>query len=274
MSTPYFQLVGHVALTVHAWETNEDVQSALQAQGLDQDWIGIGQSLAETGEELPDRRIEEVGDERITEHGVHSSATEVEMWMQTTEFQIKQALDDPDLLDRVRGEDFHADDHVVEVVGRTLRMMGMIRTHPTLHEQYGRGRSVKDQLIRGNTLLEKLLHAGDKLMSPGHAGDPEAVVFEDIKETGTEMTKWVEQLDQAADGLTDRQALLGELGYVPEDVGLPVGGTGYGITLHERSERHPPDPDEEPKGDPSWTIGRQGRNNENMGEGWVDREFE
>ncbi|MFB6351091.1 MAG: hypothetical protein ABEN55_01365 [Bradymonadaceae bacterium] len=275
MSTPYFQLLGHVALAVHTCETNADIKSALEAEGFGDAQWQTARRLLEEGEQLPDRRDEEVGDERIAEHGVHSSATEVEMWLQTAGFQVKQAVDEEAVLATTLGNDVHSDDHVVEVVARALRMMGMIRTYPTLHEQFGTDRKVKDLLIRGNTLLAKLFDSGDTWLSPGHAGDPDHEVFEALESSRRAMTEWLQGLDEVATLLDDRPAILGELGYVPDDVGLPVGGTGYSITLHERSHREPPDPNEEPKGDPSWTIGRQSRNNENMGgKGWVEPSFD
>lgn len=274
MPTPFFQLLGHVELVVQTSQHNPEAKSALQANGFGGDKLAEGHEMIELGETLPDRRNEEAEEDKIMEHGVHSSATEVEMWMQTAAFRVKKAVDDQALVDKVTGSDIHADDHVIEVVARAFRMMGMIRTNGVIHEKLGKGRSVKDLLIRGNTLLRKLLGNGDKLMSPGHVGDATAPVFEDIKKLRRQMTIWVQDLDVAADQMSDQAELLGELGYVPDDVGLPLGGTGYSITLHERSQREPPDPDEEPKGDPGWTIGRQGRNDENMGKGWVDPSFD
>ena len=274
MPTPYFQLLGHAFLTVHTCEHDEEIKAALSEKGFGADQLSSGSTLVEQGLELPDRRIEEVGDERITGHEVHSSATEVEMWRQETKFRLKKAVDDRVVVAKTLGGEIHCDEHAVEVVAKALRMIGMIRTHPVLHEQFGTGRSVKDQLIRGNTLLSKLFDVGDKLMSPGHAGDPDAAVFDDIEACRKELTKWLQGLDRTADALADSPEILGEIGYVPDDVGLPVGGTGYSITLHERSHREPPDPDAEKKGDPGWTIGRQGRNDENMGKGWVEPSFD
>ena len=274
MPTPYFQLLGHVALVVHTCESNPDVASALDAKGFGPSKLKTAQQLLREGEALPDRRDEEVGDERIAEHGVHSAATEVEMWMQTAAFRLKKAVDDEEVLRKALGDAIHAHDHTVTVAAKAFRMMGMIRANPTLHEQFGTDRSVKDLLIRGNTLLAKLFDAGDTWLSPGHAGDPDHEVFAEIEQSRRSLTKWLQKLDEVATLLSDQPAILGELGYVPEDVGLPVGGTGYSITLHERSHREPPDPNEEPKGDPGWTIGRQGQNNENMGKGWVDPSFD
>lgn len=274
MPAPFFQIVGHVFTAVHTCQHDHEVASALVGQGLEQDRLNYGAELVDRGVALPDRRVEEVGDERIVEHGVHTSAAEVEMWMQTVNFKLKKALDDPALIAQAGGEELHSHSHTVEVVAKALRMLGTLRTHPTVHEKLGTGRAVRDDLIRGNTLLEKLYDAGQDLMEAGAANDPSAAVFEDIRQFCRDGVAWLEELDAVAGKFGDRPELLGKLGFVPDGVGLPAGGTGYSITLHERSERRPPDPDEVVRPDPSWTIGRQGQNKENMGKGWVDPSFE
>ncbi len=274
MPTPYYQLLGHIALADHTRRHTDGVETALDSEGFGEDRWESASRLIERGLELPDRRAEEVAEERITEHEVHSAATEVEMWMQTAAFRLKKAVDDEQVLETALGADIHFDDHVVEVVAKALRLIGMIRAHSVLHEQFGTDRSARDLLIRGNTLLRKLLDIGDKWLAPSHAGDPDAEVFSEIATTRRSMTEWLRALDDAATLLEDRPDILAELGYVPEGVGLPVGGTGYSITLHERSHREPPDPNEQPTGDPSWTVGRQGQNNQNMGKGWVEPSFE
>ena len=177
MPTPFFQLLGHVELVVHTTAHNSEVEEALGAHGFGEDKLAEGRKMANLGEELPDRRSEEAGEDRLIEHEVHNSATEVEMWMQTAEFRLKKAVDDPAVLHKALGKGIHVDEHVVEVVCRALRLLGMIRTHGLIHQQLGTGRSVKDLLIRGNTLLRKLLSNGDTMMGPGHSGDPSAPVF-------------------------------------------------------------------------------------------------
>ena len=274
MTAPYFQLLGHLLAATHTCEHNKELASALVGQGLGQDQINSGAELAEFGASLPNRKVEETGDERIVEHGVHTSATEVEMWMQTVRSRLRNESVDVALIEKTGGEDLHSDEHVVEVAARALRMMGMLRTNETIHDAIGTGRSTRDLLIRGNTLMSKFFIAGDKLMSPGSKGDPDAEVFQDIKDFERKATDWLRELEEAVEGLTDRPELLGELAFLPEGVGLPTGGTGYSITLHERSEKRPPDPNEEVRPDPSWTIGRQGQNRENMGKGWVEPSFD
>lgn len=268
--TPYLQLVGHTFLATHTAARNSTIEGALAECGLGSDALEQGQQIADEAVALFDRRAEEVVDERITHHEVHAHSEEVDMWMQTAEFRLKDAIRDDQLLATVLGYDIHCDEHVVEVVAQALRMLGMIRTDETIHEGLGTGRSTRDLLIRGNTMLRKLVDCCEKYLAPSHAGNPDADVFGDIEASHDALTSWMHTFDDVVDNLEDRPDILGMLGYVPDEVGLPLGGTGYSITLHERSHREPPPPGKEEGRGPGWTIGRQGRNNENMGKGWVE----
>jgi hypothetical protein len=245
--------------------------------GLDETRLKKLNELAEVGLKLPDRRIAEVGDERIVEHGVHSSANEVDMWLQTVEFKLKQNLETDDLdarLDDILGRHIHFDEHAIAVTAQAMRTIGMLRTSKSLRDQIGRDRQVTDVINRGLKLLHNLFDNGTLLMTPGHAGDPEADVFDEINRAVRQMSDWLAAAEQPVRDVADEAIeQVGRLGYVPEGVGMPVGGTGYSITLHERSEREPPDPNEPVKPDPSWTVGRQGQNRENLGEGWVKPTF-
>lgn len=274
MSTPYFQLLAHAYLATSTADRDSAVESALVGEGFGANKLAEGRELSSTGLELLNRRAREVVDERITLHGVHASAEEVDMWMQTVEYRLRRTNLEDEVLARTLGHDLHLDNHDIETVARALRMLGMVRTSASIHEELGTGRSVRDLLIRGNTLLDKLVDTGEKWISPSHAGDPDASIFGDFAASRLALTGWLEELDVIVDRLEDRPEVLGKIGYVPDDVGLPMGGSGYSITLHERSERVPPEPEDDPKGDPSWTIGRQGRNNENMGKGWVNPSVE
>lgn len=274
MSTPYLQMLGHAFLTTHTADRTSRVESELANEGFGESDLSEGRQLVQEGIELFDRRAEEVVDERITLHAVHAAAEEVGMWHQTAEFRLKESVTDDEVVAKAVGYDIHADDHNLEVVAKALRMLGMIRTSEAIHDELGTDRSVLDLIIRGNTLLDKLVDIAEKWMSPSHVGDPDATVFSDLEASRLRLTEWLQRFDKVVDDLEERPELLGEIGYVPDDVGLPMGGTGYSITLHERSERHPPDPSEEPKRDPGWTIGRQGRNDENMGKGWVQPTFD
>jgi hypothetical protein len=275
MPAPYFHLLGHVFLATEACEHHSSIADALAKAGFDKSKIKSGTALAERGQELIDRKLEEGGEDRIVEHSVHNAADEVEMWHQSTSFLLKKGVDDGSLLEKALGKHIHAEDHTVTVVAKSLRTIAMIRVEPTLQEALGGGQKTKDQIIRGFTLLTKLFRNGNLMMSPGSAGDTDAEVFDEIAEQVEKMSDWVSELGRATDNMgTDQVSILGEVGYVPEGIGLPLGGTAYDVPLHEKAQRStPPDPDDV-KPAPGWSIGRQGQNRENLGEGWVKPKFE
>ena len=275
MPAPYFHLLGHVFLATEACEKHSSITDALAKAGFGKAKVKTGAELAERGQALIDRKMEEGGEDRIVEHSVHNAADEVEMWHQTTKFLLKKAVDDNALLEKTLGEHIHAEDHTVTVVAKSLRTIGMIRTEPKLHEALGKGQKTRDLIIRGFTLLTKLFRNGDLMMSPGSAGNADAEVFDDIRAQIKHMSEWIGELGRATDKMgVDHASMLGELGYVPEGVGLPLGGTAYGVPLHEKAQRAtPPDPDDV-KPAPGWSAGRQGQNSENLGKGWVQPKFE
>jgi hypothetical protein len=275
MPAPYFHLLGHVFLATEACEQHSSIADALAKAGFGKAKIKKGLELAEEGQALIDRKMEEGGEDRIIEHSVHNAADEVEMWHQTTRFLLKKAIDDGPLLEKTLGSHIHAEDHTVTVAAKALRTIAMIRTEPKLHEALGKGQKTRDVIIRGFTLLTKMFKNGDLMMAPGSSGDTDAAVFDDIKKQVAQMQEWVAELGRATDKMgVDQASLLGELGYVPEGVGIPLGGTAYGVPLHEKAQRStPPDPDDV-KPAPGWSIGRQGQNRENLGKGWVEPKFE
>ncbi len=169
----------------------------------------------------------------------------------------------------------HGHNHTVTVVAQALRIIAMVRTEPRIHEKMGKGRSVTDLIIRGWTLLFKVFRNGQILIAPSSAGDPNAALFDEIEAQHAAMVDWITALGQATAKMKGEPGLLGELGYVPEGVGLPLGGTSYGVPLHQRAQRAElPDPTDQ-RPDPGWSAGRQGRNRENLGAGgWVEPTFE
>jgi hypothetical protein len=196
------------------------------------------------------------------------------MWRSTVAFRLKKAVDDPSLIAKTLGKDIHAHDHSVTVVAQSLRTIAMIRVEPKLHEPLSEAGSVEDLLIRGWVLLNKAYRNAQVLMAPGSAGDPDHAVFEEIAEYEAEMLAWISELGQATEKLKNQPALLGELGYVPEGVGLPLGGTSYGVPLHQKAQRADGPDMDDLRPDPGWSAGRQGRNRENLGKGWVKPTFE
>lgn len=274
MSAPYFHLLGHIFLAVEACEHNSSLADALGKAGFGKDQIARGKELAHKGEELIDRKAEEVGEDRIYEHNTHSAADEVEMWKSTAAFRLKKSVDDASLIKKALGKNIHAHNHTVTLVAQSLRLIAMIRAEPKVHENLGSPRQIEDLLIRGWVLLSKLYKNSSILMAPGATADPDEPVFADIREQHRAMFDWLNRLGQATEKLAKQPALLGELGYVPEGVGLPLGGTSYAVPLHQKAQRDElPDMDDL-RPDPGWSAGRQGRNRENLGKGWVEPSFE
>ena len=274
MPAPYFHLIGHIFLAVEACEHNSSLTSALGKAGLAKDEIARGRELAETGEQLISRKAEAVGEDRIYEHNLHNSASEVEMWKSTVSFRLKKALDDASLLKKIMGEELHSGNHTVTLVAQSLRIIAMIRAEPKIHEALGSERSIEDLLIRGWTLLNKVYRNGQVLMAPGAAGDPDNAIFEEIAEHEAAMLKWIASLGQSTEKMGEQPSLLGELGYVPKGVGLPLGGTSYAVPLHQKAQRSDLPDMADVRPDPGWSAGRQGRNRENLGKGWVTPTFD
>lgn len=274
MPAPYFHLLGHIFLASDACERNSSLAGALEKVGFGNDKVARGKQLAKAGEALISRKAEAVGEDRIYEHNLHNAASEVEMWKSTVAFRLKKAIDDESLIAKTLGKDIHAHDHTVTIVAQSLRIIAMIRAEPKLVDQLDSERSVEDLLIRGWVLLNKVYRNGQVLMAPGAAGDPDNAIFDEIGEQQAAMLAWIAELGRATEKLKDQPALLAELGYVPDGVGLPLGGTSYGVPLHEKAQREDlPDMDDL-RPDPGWSAGRQGRNRENLGKGWVKPSFE
>jgi hypothetical protein len=270
----YYEMLGRIFLAVQSCEQNSSLAAALQKAGFGKDELARGKKLAERGQELIDRKAEEAFEDRIYEHNMHSSAAEVEMWQSTVSFLLKKAVEDPTLVARTLGTNLHAHDHNITVVAQSLRTLGMLRTEPRVYEQIGSEQQVHDLLTRGWALLGKVFRNGRIIMSPSSAGHAEHPVFAEIAEQRADMVKWLSAFGAACAMLDGAPAQLGELGYVPEGIGLALGGTSFGVPLHLRAQREELPELDNLRPDPGWSAGRQGRNNENLGQGFVEPTFE
>jgi hypothetical protein len=273
MSVPYYHLLGQIFVTHHAVRNNSELFGLMSETSFSRRRLEKEEDihpLVERGANLVEERIEQIGEDRSAEHQMHTSAEEVEMWWQTAKFRLEKAVDeDESLLSKAASPGFHFGDHGVVVVAKALRMISMIRAEPRIREQMGESQSVKDLLLRGWTLLRKFYANSDLVVEAGPSVDPSHEIFEELAEHRSKMVDWVRNFEQAIQQLEGHEAELAELSYVPAGVGIPLGGTGYSITLHENAQRDAPDPkDRRPA--PGWSAGRQGgRNNENLGGGWV-----
>ena len=272
MTMPYYRLMGQIFVAIETWDSLPDVRESMSKVGLTNDEVEAGRALVKEGEKLVEQRREEAGGDRIAFHGVHQSAAEVEMWLQTVKASLGAKVGDDDVLQRAIDHGLHSKDHTVTAVASTLRTLGVLRTDERIEEGYKRRQSLHDLIVRGQTLLAKLMAATEVLVGDNASSRP-SDVFDKIEQHRQKMAEWVVELAVTAEKAKEQPQILGLLGYLPDGVGLPAGGTSFAVPLHKRAQRSAPDPTE--TGSTSgWSAGRQGRNNENMGKGWVEPKFD
>jgi hypothetical protein len=273
MSMPYYYVMGQIHLAVHTSDHHADVREALGKTRLSKDALEAGRKLVEAGEKLVERKLEEAGEDRIVEHGIHGAIEELEMWMQTVRYRLRKAELDGATIARTMGEDIHPHDHALGAVARTFRILGELRANGAIHDKIGTGRSTHDLIVRGHTLLRKMLNYTETRLAPTSA-TASMKVFSELAGHGDAMARWVDdKLAPSAQTLAKNPAAVALLGYVPEGVGLPVGGTSFAVPLHQYARSTPPDP-ADVRATSGWSIGRQGRNRENLGKGFIDPTFE
>lgn len=272
MTLPYYRLMGQIFVAIETWDSLPDVREAMSKVGLTTDQIDEGRRLVDEGQALVARRREEAGGDRIAFHSVHQAAAEVEMWLQTVKAGLRSRVDDEEVMQRAIDHGLHAHDHTVTAIASTLRTMGVLRTDERVREGYDRPGTLHDLLIRGKTLLAKLVECTEVMVADA-VTSRRSDVFAELRAHQDKMNDWVIDFAGSAEQIKDQPELLGLVGYVPEGVGLPAGGTSFAVPLHKRARREAPDP--EATGSTSgWSIGRQGRNRENMGKGFVEPTFE
>lgn len=272
MTMPYYRLMGQILIAIHSWDDSPDVREAGSKAGLTKDRVEAGRHLVDKGQALVVRRQEEGGGDRIALHSIHMAAAELEMWLQTLKFSLRGRVDDASTIEAVMHAGVHADDHAVTVVAQALRALGMLRTDPAIAAGFERRQSLRDLIVRGSTLLAKMMEC-TALLVRDNVTSRTTGIYADLATHQDQMAAWVREMATSAEQLESQPEILGLLGFVPEHVGLPAGGTSYAVTLHERAQRQAPDPAQ--AGSTSgWSVGRQGRNRENMGKGWVEPTFE
>ncbi len=272
MTMPYYRLMGQIFVAVETWDSVPDVREAFSKVGLTNDVVEQGRGLVEAGEKLVEKRRQQAGGDRIAVHGVHTAADEVGMWVQSVKVSLRDRVDDPEVIELAVDHGLHAHDHTVTVIAGAFRTLGVLRTDPRVEEAYRRPRSLHDLIVRGATLLDKLFDSTVTLVgeiSTSRRSD----VFSELRDHQQKMNEWVVKLARTAEELRDEPKVLGLAGYLPEGVGLPAGGTSFAVPLHKRAQH-----DEVPLADEAgstsgWSAGRQGRNRENMGDGFVEPSF-
>jgi hypothetical protein len=187
------------------------------------------------------------------------------MWSQATVFRMRRNGLDASLLKQAQAHDVHGQRHTATAIAQALRLIGMIRTNQDLQAAIGDTRQVRDQLMRGGSLLSKVYRWTDNLALPTSLAPTNQEVFKDIFRQVNEMERWLSALDQAA-SKSDDLDVLGKIGWLPPGKGLPAGGASFAVTLHERAQQDAPDPTQATETS-GWSVGRQG-NRENLGDGW------
>ncbi len=272
MTLPYYRLMGQIFVASKTWHSVPDVRETMSKAGLTKDEVDRGLALVEEGQGLVARRRDEAGGDRIAFHSVHQAAAEVEMWFQTVRFSLRDRVDDESVMERAVDHGIHAQDHTVTVIAGALRTLGVLRTEPAIEDSYSRQRSLHDLIVRGQTLLAKLLECTQVFVADASTSR-HSTVFEELRVHQRTMNDWLVDFANTCETIKDKPLLLGLMGYLPQGVGLPAGGTSFAVPLHKRAQREAPDPSEE--GSTSgWSVGRQGRNRENLGPGFVEPVFE
>ena len=264
---PFFELLSHTAAaaaTVDDFKARGgDFASVFVPVAVD---FERGKALMETGEQIIEDRITGYVDDRNLEHAVHVSTHEVEMWLQTVKFRLKKGGLSDGVIDDAIGKTIHTHNHTVSALAQAHRFIGMARTNSKIADAIGSTQSVHDLMLRGLTLTKKLYKVAGYLSDYTSIVPRSRPIHARIAASMRDMALWLGQLN-AALIKTNKPALAGLLGWVPDGMGAPLGGAGKSITLHENAQRAAPNP-AEAKTTSGWSVGRQG-NNENVGQGWT-----
>lgn len=268
MSVSFHQLLGHVAAADAGFHDSAELGQLLAKAGLSKDLMAGAHDLAHKGEAVWTTYTAKE-ENRIGDHNVHLAVTELEMWAQTVKTILRTKLA-ADVIATAMGTNIHAADHTTTAIAQAYRTLAMMRTDEKVQSCFKNERQLHDVAQRGWALLKKLFRTCDtRLDAVSKEGQAAAA---DVEAYQAKLAAWIEKLDAAAAKLGSHAHLLGLLGYVPDGVGRPVGGTAFGVVLHEKGQGAIPNP-KDAKPTSGWSIGRQGRNRENLGKGWVEPTF-
>jgi hypothetical protein len=269
MAASFHHLLGHVVAAAAGFHDSAELGQLLAKAGFSKEQMGVAHDLAHAGEALWAKYLG-AEENRIADHNVHVAISELEMWAQTVKAVLRTKLA-ADVIAVAMGANIHASDHTTTAIAQAFRLLAMMRTDEKVQACFKSERSRHDYTQRGWALLKRLFRNCETRMdADGKAG--QAIVGE-LNAYEAKLAKWVDALDMAAAKLGNHAHLLGLLGYVPNGIGLPIGGTAFGVVLHEKGQGKVPDPNGAVPTS-GWAIGRQGRNSENLGKGWVEPTFE
>lgn len=268
--TSYFHLLGHLAVAEAGLNQSAELTQLLTKAGANKaEFAGI-HALVEEGEKLI-TRFALADENRIADHNVHVAGAEVEMWAQTVQHLLRKKFD-AELLQTAMGKKIHTHNHTVTIVAQTLRLLAMLRTDSRIQSALGDERKVRDIGTRGWSLLHRLLTSVGVRFTPSIASSEP--ISAEMDAFAKRVKKFIDSLEAPSRQVGQGNLpLLGLLGLVPDGLGIPVGGTAFNVVLHERGQGSAPNlADKRPTS--GWSIGRQGRNRENLGNGRVEPTFE
>lgn len=269
MSAPYFfELIGHVFVAAESAHHHKELSKVLSPGGLNDAKVKQGLDLVKQGEALLKKMFEVMPDNKTLEHNIHAAVMDVEVWLQSVKLKFKKAGFNSSICKVVVGHDLHAHDHTVTAIGQALRAIGYLRALDD--EQIGKiggEQSVRDLMMRGNTKVKKLYKVADPLMTPSSMLDRSHEIFKQIDDLNIKMSTWIAELMIITTKVKSIK-VLGVIGHVPDDKGLPAGGAAFNVVLHERAQQTPPDIRGAEKTS-GWSVGRQGNNENQDRGGWL-----
>ncbi|RAL22216.1 hypothetical protein DL240_10205 [Lujinxingia litoralis] len=264
--------MGHALVATHTWEEMPDVREAMSKAGLNKDGVDRGKALLAEAEKLVAARKEEAPEDRISEHAIHMAVAELEMWLQTLRVVLQQKVGDAQVIKAALDHHLHGSEHTLSAVAGAMRTLAVLRTDARVAQGLGSERALHDLLIYGQTLLTKVLTLTRQRLEPGLT-TTSAPAYDALEAHAARLLAWTAELDRAVAQVGDNLQVVGLIGYVPQGVGLPLGGASFAVPLHLRAQQAPPDPADSGC-TAGWSVGRQGRNRENLGKGFVEPTFE
>jgi hypothetical protein len=242
---------------------HNDIKGLLGGAGYTDSAHQAGLQLIARAHQGLQRIYAQLQSDKASVHLIHSSATELEMWLQTARQRALKGGGSQEQVALAVGSHLHGPDHTLTVMAQALRFLSLVRADEVLRQSLGSPRSVQDLLQRGHVLLCKLQRcAQDAAMPEG------TDAREQVCSLALELKTWVDGAHQAAErGLSGQPRLMGMVGYTPASIAIPLGGAAGRVTLHQQTSG------QAPVGGPSqaapgWSAGRQGRNAQNQGQGY------
>lgn len=273
MSAPYFfELIGHVFVAAQSAHTHKELSKVLSPSGFGDAQVKEGLALVKEGETLLHTMLGSImPDNKSLEHNIHAAVMEVEMWLQSVKLKCKKAGFNASVCKVVVGHDLHAHDHTITGVAQALRAIGYLRSLDAEQvESLGGKDRVHDLVMRGNTLVKKLYKVADSLVMPSSMVPRSNPIFKQFDALNLKLSMWLDRLMGHVKKVNNLK-VLGVIGHVPDDRGIPVGGAAFNVTLHERAIQAPPSPAEADRTS-GWSVGRQG-NKENQERGWTPPDY-